>query len=76
MNKREKNLCKIAEQDPDDTRANQAMHILRTYYDKTYGWCQDCDGLVTKEKNCCMNIKFCEECKKELSKCNCKIKIK
>ena len=31
------------------------MKVLREEYDETYKWCEDCDGLVTTEKNCCLN---------------------
>jgi len=39
----------------DDNVANKAMKELRERFDKTYGWCMDCDGLVCKEKDCCLN---------------------
>jgi hypothetical protein len=51
----ETQLRQIAEQHPDDATANAAMKELRERFDKTYIWCEDCDGLVTKEKDCCMN---------------------
>lgn len=54
-NKTEVQLIIIAEQDEDDNRANAAMKELREKFDKTYFWCNDCDGLVTKEKDCCLN---------------------
>ena len=57
MTKEERELCDIAERDPDDEKANEAMKTLREKYDKTYFWCDDCDGLVTTEADCCMNIK-------------------
>ena len=37
-----------------DEVANKAMKELRLKYDITYGWCEDCDGLVVKQKDCCM----------------------
>lgn len=52
---REQRLCRVAEQDPDDKRANKAMRLLRTYYDNTYGWCLECDLMVVKYSQCCMN---------------------
>ena len=48
-------LIQLAEQHPNDNVANEAMKKLREKFDKTYGWCQDCDGLVCKEKDCCLN---------------------
>ena len=53
--KTENELIALAEQHPDDNVANKAMKELRERFDKTYGWCQDCDGLVCKEKDCCLN---------------------
>ena len=35
--------------------ANEAMRELRTFFDATYIWCEDCDGLVCKTKDCCLN---------------------
>tara|TARA_R100000781_G_scaffold115008_1_gene88415 strand:- start:2297 stop:2473 length:177 start_codon:yes stop_codon:yes gene_type:complete len=55
MTKEELELMRIAEQHPDDEEANKAMKQLREKYDPTYGWCMDCDGLVCKEKDCCLN---------------------
>jgi hypothetical protein len=51
----EAELIIIAENHPDDTKSAEAMKELRERFDKTYGWCNDCDGLVCKEKDCCMN---------------------
>lgn len=53
--KTENELIALAEQHPDDNVANKAMKELREKFDKTYGWCEDCDGLVCKEKDCCLN---------------------
>jgi hypothetical protein len=53
--KTENELIRLAEQHPDDKVAKKAMKELRTKFDKTYGWCNDCDGLVCKEKDCCLN---------------------
>ena len=50
----EQQLILIAETGNDD-EANEAMAILRKDYDPTYKWCADCDYLVVKEKDCCMN---------------------
>ena len=50
----ELDLIKKAESN-DDKVANKAMKILRAYFDSTYGWCADCDYLVCKEKDCCLN---------------------
>jgi len=57
MEKKELELIKIAEQHPDNNEANKAMKELREKYDPTYGWCMDCDGLVCKSKDCCLNQK-------------------
>lgn len=54
-NKTEIELIKLAEMHPDDSIANKAMKELRQRFDETYGWCSDCDGLVCKEKDCCLN---------------------
>lgn len=51
----EEELVIIAENDPDDKAAAEAMKELRERFDNTYGWCPDCDGLVCKEKDCCLN---------------------
>lgn len=48
-------LINIAETCPDDKIANEAMKILREEYDPTYMWCVECDGVVCKEKDCCIN---------------------
>lgn len=53
--KSEQELIKIAEMHTDDAKANKAMRELHERFDKTYFWCQDCDGLVCKEKDCCLN---------------------
>lgn len=55
MKAEEIRLCRIAEMDPDDAKANTAMKELRERFDSTYGWCNDCDGLVVKKKDCCLN---------------------
>jgi len=48
-------LITAAQHSDDDQEASDAMKLLREHYDPTYGWCEDCDGLVCKEKDCCMN---------------------
>lgn len=53
--KTEKELIKIAEIHSDNEVANEAMKELRSRFDKTYGWCYDCDGLVCKKKDCCLH---------------------
>tara|TARA_R110000803_G_C11807309_1_gene300208 strand:+ start:392 stop:589 length:198 start_codon:yes stop_codon:yes gene_type:complete len=53
--KTENELIILAQWDICDKIANAAMNELRTNFDKTYGWCDDCDGLVCKEKECCLN---------------------
>jgi hypothetical protein len=55
MNAGEIRLMRLAEMHPDDEVANSAMKELREKFDSTYIWCQDCDGLVTKEEDCCLN---------------------
>ena len=52
----ERRLVITAEIHPNEDKAESAMKELREKYDKTYFWCWDCDGLVTKEKNCCLNL--------------------
>ena len=51
----EDELINIAQADQDDEIANAAMKELRERFDSTYIWCMDCDGLVCKEKDCCLN---------------------
>lgn len=55
MKRSEHTLILIAERSLDDKAANEAMKELRERFDKTYFWCEDCDGLVTTEKDCCLN---------------------
>jgi hypothetical protein len=52
----EEQLILLAETGDDDS-ANEAMSILRKEYDPTYMWCSECDYLVVKESECCMNKK-------------------
>lgn len=54
MSEIELDLIRKAESDNDEV-ANEAMRVLRASYDSTYGWCADCDYLVCKEKDCCLN---------------------
>lgn len=51
----EEQLVYTAERDSSETRANQAMALLRQRHHSSYGWCWDCDGLVIREKDCCLN---------------------
>lgn len=51
-------LIETATFHPDDSTANAAMEELRNNFDKTYFWCEDCDGLVVKEKECCLHPDF------------------
>jgi len=53
----EQSLIRLAQEHPDDKTANTAMKQLRKLYDSTYVWCEDCDGLVTKSAECCLNVK-------------------
>ena len=48
-------LINTAQHHPSDTIAKRAMIELRERFDDSYIWCADCDGLVVKEKDCCMN---------------------
>ena len=52
---KELDLINIATFDPSDSVANAAMKQLRKDYDPTYMFCLDCDGLVVKEKECCLD---------------------
>ncbi|MFT5347785.1 MAG: hypothetical protein ACI9M3_000819 [Bacteroidia bacterium] len=52
---RELRLMRIAQEVGSQKIARNAMGILRIEFDKTYGWCEDCDGLVIKESDCCLN---------------------
>lgn len=58
MTEEEENLIKIAELHRDDKVANAAMKKLREDYDRSYMWCNDCDGMVVKQSECCMNQVF------------------
>jgi len=51
----EQKLIMTAQNHSDDLIANQAMKELREKFDSTYFWCIDCDGLVCKESECCLN---------------------
>lgn len=57
----EEELCRVAETHPDDSEATKAMKLLRNKFDKSYFWCMDCDGLVIKKSECCLN----RECKND-----------
>lgn len=50
----EDELIMVAEQHPSEDRAEEAMRLLRKKFDPTYGWCEDCDGLVCTERDCCL----------------------
>lgn len=51
----EKNRLIIIAEGRDDEQAHKAMSILRDKYDPSYCWCLDCDYIVVKEADCCMN---------------------
>lgn len=51
----EEELIKIAQWDESNELANLAMQKLRDNYDPTYFFCEDCDCLVCKSKDCCNN---------------------
>lgn len=53
--KLERWLCGWAEMHSSDKIASRAMKVLRQRYDKTYGWCEDCDGVVCIKRDCCIN---------------------
>jgi|TARA_R110000782_G_scaffold208453_1_gene296850 RNA polymerase subunit RPABC4/transcription elongation factor Spt4 len=53
---REERLSKIAERHECDEMAKYAMKKLRRDYDLSYTWCEDCDGVVVKERECCWNL--------------------
>lgn len=54
MSKEEWVLVRTAETHEDDEVANEAMKQLREKYGD-YFFCSDCDGLVVKRENCCLN---------------------
>jgi hypothetical protein len=54
MTNNEEELVRIA-QCGGDKQANAAMKKLRELYDPTYMWCGDCDELVCKFNECCLN---------------------
>jgi len=53
--KTESQLISLAQWNGSEEVVNNSMKELRERFDKTYGWCADCDDLVTKEKDCCLN---------------------
>ena len=55
MPRTENELILIAESSNDDNEANAAMKELRENYDPNYFFCWECDGLVCKEMDCCLN---------------------
>lgn len=57
----EEQLIYTAERDSSESRANQAMKLLRSKHHKSYSWCLDCDGLVIKEADCCLNRRDCND---------------
>jgi hypothetical protein len=59
--KTESELIAIAEQDLDDNKANESMKELRERFDPTYCWCLECDCLVVKEADCCLNKELEDE---------------
>lgn len=56
--KTENELINLAQTHPSQSVANKAMKELRERFDPTYFWCVDCDGLVVKESECCLNRKI------------------
>ncbi len=61
INLTEDELINLATWHIDDEVANKAMVELRERFDNTYFWCTDCDGLVVKEKDCCLNREVSDE---------------
>ena len=66
----EEELIDLAEMHPDENVANGAMKELRERFDATYFWCYDCDGMVCKEKDCCLNINTSSSWHQEKDKIN------
>ena len=60
MTKEEKALILIAQYSKDDDQANKAMAELIEKHNSSYKFCNDCDGLVVTEAECCMNRKVDE----------------
>lgn len=54
--KTEKELQWIATMADSDEEAGEAMKELRERFDPTYFYCCECDGMATKESECCLNI--------------------
>lgn len=52
----EDELYKLAQWHNDEDIANAAFKELRERFDETYIYCTDCDYLLTRESDCCMNI--------------------
>lgn len=55
MTQEEKDLLNIAQFDPNEGVAYEALKELQERFDPTYGYCMECDFLVCKAKDCCMN---------------------
>jgi len=53
----EHKLAAIAECHLSDKVSSFAMRLLRNLFDPTYFWCNDCDGMVVKEDECCLKQK-------------------
>jgi hypothetical protein len=56
----EQQLILIAETG-NNQDAQNAMDVLRSTYDPSYTWCSECDYIVVKEKDCCLNNPYDEE---------------
>lgn len=67
MNETENKLVYLAEQSSSNRVAKKAMAELKKRFDSTYFWCNDCDGLVVKEKDCCLNRELIEKLNEELN---------
>lgn len=55
MKKTENELIILTQVHPDGSVASSSMKELRERFDNTYDWCMDCDGIVCKQKDCCLN---------------------
>lgn len=51
----ENDLIYLAQHHKNDHIANNAMNELIERFDETYFRCQECDGVVCKKEDCCLN---------------------
>jgi len=53
---KEQDLRNIAQWHESEDIGNRATAVLRGRYNGSYFFCNDCDGLLVTESECCLNI--------------------